>query len=76
MVVALIVKILISTFKGFLAYARNDKKRRFVIQRKFKIYTLGCKVNQYDSADLSRRMIAVGWQLAEKGADSSVGLCC
>jgi len=46
-------------------------------QNKFKIYTLGCKVNQYDSADLNRKMIAAGFTWVEKGADIViVNTCC
>lgn len=33
---------------------------------KFKIYTLGCKVNQYDSKDLSKKLIVNGFKLAKK----------
>lgn len=35
-------------------------------KNKFKIYTLGCKVNQYDSASLSRKLISAGLSLADK----------
>jgi threonylcarbamoyladenosine tRNA methylthiotransferase MtaB len=34
----------------------------------YKIYTLGCKVNQYDSADLARRLEAIGWQAVKANA--------
>ncbi len=44
---------------------------------KFKIYTLGCKVNQYDSLDLSRKLIFAGFKLVNKNADIAViNTCC
>ncbi len=36
---------------------------------KFKIVTLGCKVNQYESAFLSESLLKKGWERAEKDAD-------
>ncbi len=36
---------------------------------KFKIYTLGCKVNQYDSAAISSLLIESGLSLSEKNLD-------
>jgi len=36
---------------------------------KFKIATLGCKVNQYDSADLKRKLIAAGFGYDPKDPD-------
>ena len=35
-------------------------------QNKFKIYMFGCKVNQYDSFDLSKKMISAGFAAANK----------
>ncbi len=44
---------------------------------KFKIYTLGCKVNQYDSGDLSRKMISAGFDLVDKQAYIAIiNTCC
>jgi threonylcarbamoyladenosine tRNA methylthiotransferase MtaB len=37
-------------------------------KKTYKIYTLGCKVNQYDSADLARRLKAIGWRAVDKKA--------
>ncbi len=34
----------------------------------YKIYTLGCKVNQYDSNVLARKLNASGFELVERGA--------
>ena len=36
---------------------------------KFKIYTLGCKVNQYDSATLTSLLIDLGFSLSNKNLD-------
>lgn len=33
--------------------------------KKFKIYTLGCKVNQYDSESLSRKLLSAGFMVGE-----------
>lgn len=38
----------------------------------FKLYTLGCKVNQYDSSYLNSKLIAVGLKSAEKDADLAI----
>jgi len=35
----------------------------------FKIYTLGCKVNQYDSRSLQNKLEASGFRVVEKNAD-------
>ncbi len=35
--------------------------------RKFKIYTLGCKVNQYDSGQLKNKLLAAGFLEKRKG---------
>ncbi len=44
---------------------------------KFKIYTLGCKVNQYDSSDLCRKMISAGFDLVDKQACIAIiNTCC
>jgi threonylcarbamoyladenosine tRNA methylthiotransferase MtaB len=43
----------------------------------YKIYTLGCKVNQYDSFDLSRKLNAIGFKLVNKNADIAIiNTCC
>jgi len=42
----------------------------------FKIYTLGCKVNQYDSALLKKRLEESGFRPAEAGADLAVVNTC
>ena len=36
---------------------------------KFKIYTLGCKVNQYDSKELARLLKTAGWRESSKEAE-------
>ncbi len=38
----------------------------------YKIYTLGCKVNQYDSANLSRKLNAVGFNTVGKNAQLAI----
>jgi len=35
----------------------------------YKIYTLGCKVNQYDSAQLNSRLQSIGFELVKKNAN-------
>ena len=46
-------------------------------QNKFKIYTLGCKVNQYDSNDLCGKLISVGFAVANKNANIAIiNTCC
>lgn len=42
------------------------------MSKSFKIYTLGCKVNQYDSYDLSRKLQAVGFRLVKKAAKIAI----
>ena len=39
---------------------------------RYKIYTLGCKVNQYDSGDIERRLVMAGFVPAAKNADVAV----
>ncbi len=39
---------------------------------RFKIYTLGCKVNQYDSASLAARIQAAGFVLAKDDAELAI----
>jgi MiaB-like protein len=39
---------------------------------KFKIYTLGCKVNSYESESLKERLIDLGYQEAEKDEESDL----
>ncbi|MFA5099972.1 MAG: tRNA (N(6)-L-threonylcarbamoyladenosine(37)-C(2))-methylthiotransferase MtaB [Candidatus Omnitrophota bacterium] len=39
---------------------------------KFKILTLGCKVNQYDSQEIRERFLEAGWREAAKGQQASV----
>ena len=42
--------------------------------KKFKIITLGCKVNQYESAYLKERLVGEGWCQVEKGHDADVSI--
>ncbi|MFH0892254.1 MAG: tRNA (N(6)-L-threonylcarbamoyladenosine(37)-C(2))-methylthiotransferase MtaB [Candidatus Falkowbacteria bacterium] len=42
----------------------------------YKIYTLGCKVNQYDSGSLSDKLQAAGLKPVESGADLTVVNTC
>lgn len=42
------------------------------MKNKIKIYTLGCKVNQYDSGDLGRRLADRGFEIARKEADYAI----
>ncbi|MEA1962962.1 MAG: tRNA (N(6)-L-threonylcarbamoyladenosine(37)-C(2))-methylthiotransferase MtaB, partial [Patescibacteria group bacterium] len=42
----------------------------------YKIYTLGCKVNQYDSADLKKRLNKVGFKEGENSADLAIVNTC
>ena len=41
-------------------------------QLTFKIYTLGCKVNQCDSGFLSRYLVAAGFELVNKNVDLAI----
>jgi len=43
---------------------------------KLKIYTLGCKVNQYDSGWLSAQLAGYGFELAKNGADVAIVNTC
>jgi len=38
----------------------------------FKIYTLGCKANQYDSGDLGRKLTAAGFKVVSENADIAI----
>jgi threonylcarbamoyladenosine tRNA methylthiotransferase MtaB len=40
---------------------------------RFKIFTFGCKVNQYDSQDIREKLLSAGLQEAEK--DQPAGIC-
>jgi len=40
-----------------------------MLKTKYKIYTLGCKVNQYDSASLAARLFDLGLEEVRTGAD-------
>ncbi len=42
----------------------------------FKIYTLGCKVNQYDSSVLAQQLIEAGWQLVDYDAQAAIVNTC
>lgn len=43
----------------------------------YKIYTLGCKVNQYDTLNLNRKMIAAGFSIGKKDIDLAIiNTCC
>lgn len=43
----------------------------------FKIYTLGCKVNQYDSSDLCEKLISAGFAMTNKNTDIAIiNTCC
>lgn len=55
---------------------RHNFILRFMRETKFKIYTLGCKVNQYDSGDLKRKLTAAGFKPAEKNADVAIVNTC
>jgi threonylcarbamoyladenosine tRNA methylthiotransferase MtaB len=46
------------------------------MKNKFKIYTLGCKVNQYDSGALSEKLIASGFKLVKDNADLAIVNTC
>lgn len=41
-------------------------------KNKSKIYTLGCKVNQYDSADLRRKLETAGFEFVKNNADWAI----
>lgn len=47
-------------------------KLRFMSGLSFKIYTLGCKVNQYDSGELAAKLLSVGFYAADKKADLAI----
>jgi threonylcarbamoyladenosine tRNA methylthiotransferase MtaB len=42
------------------------------LSNRFKIVTLGCKVNQYETASLQEKLISNNWQSAEESADADV----
>jgi threonylcarbamoyladenosine tRNA methylthiotransferase MtaB len=42
------------------------------LNRKFKIVTLGCKVNQYETASLHEKLISNNWQFTEASEDADV----
>ena len=42
------------------------------MNRKFKIVTLGCKVNQYETASLHEKLISNNWQFTEASEDADV----
>ncbi len=42
----------------------------------YKIYTLGCKVNQYDSADLKKRLNKIGFEECKNSADLAIVNTC
>jgi threonylcarbamoyladenosine tRNA methylthiotransferase MtaB len=44
--------------------------------KSFRIITLGCKVNQYESAHLDERLTQCGWSRATEGADVTVVNTC
>jgi len=46
------------------------------IANTFKIYTLGCKVNQCDSRELLQRLLAAGFVLREAGVDVAIVNTC
>jgi len=58
--------------------SRFPLMKRNRMTRKFKIVTLGCKVNQYESAYLKEALLRGGWEQASKGeaADASVVNTC
>jgi len=39
---------------------------------KYRIFTLGCKVNQYDSMEIGRKMTAAGFTSAKRNADLAI----
>lgn len=41
----------------------------------FGIFTLGCKVNQYDAGDLANALRAAGWQTTERPAVAIINTC-
>lgn len=53
-----------------MRYAMRDTC--FFMKNSFKIYTLGCKVNQYDSLDLRKKLEKAGLKFAAKKADWAI----
>ena len=48
-----------------------------MVKNKFKIYSLGCKINQYDGGKLSGLLVSAGFISVEKDADIAiVNTCC
>jgi threonylcarbamoyladenosine tRNA methylthiotransferase MtaB len=43
------------------------KTEQFVLKGKFRVATLGCRTNQYESRALQNQLEAIGWIEAEKG---------
>jgi threonylcarbamoyladenosine tRNA methylthiotransferase MtaB len=52
----------------------SDKERGEQVSRTFKIITLGCKVNQYESACLREALFLRGWAEAPKGVKAQVNV--
>ena len=52
-----------------LAFWQGHFKNKMVRENKYKIYTLGCKVNQYDSRTLAGKLKAAGFSLVKNDAD-------
>ena len=52
----------------------SDKERGEQVSRTFKIITLGCKVNQYESACLREALFLRGWTEAPKGVKAQVNV--
>ncbi|MBI4779633.1 radical SAM protein [Candidatus Falkowbacteria bacterium] len=46
--------------------------RKSIRRRSYKIYTLGCKVNQYDSGKLAGELVRAGFIMADKNADLAI----
>lgn len=48
----------------------------FSQMKSFKIYTLGCKVNQYDSGSLGEKLASLGFGMGEKNTDLAIVNTC
>ncbi|MFA6106507.1 MAG: tRNA (N(6)-L-threonylcarbamoyladenosine(37)-C(2))-methylthiotransferase MtaB [Patescibacteria group bacterium] len=55
-----------------LAFWQEHFKNKMAQGNSYKIYTLGCKVNQYDSRSLAGKLGAAGFSLVKKNADLAI----
>jgi threonylcarbamoyladenosine tRNA methylthiotransferase MtaB len=52
----------------------NEKKPELQVSKTFRIVTLGCKVNQYESACIREALLRSGWEEAPKGGKAEFNI--